>query len=73
MAGAPVTSWRLYDTGYTERYMGLPEENETGYKMGSVLEYVDKFPSELVLRYLFAIITLKLLSCLVNIVQFSTT
>jgi dipeptidyl-peptidase-4 len=31
-AGAPVTDWRLYDTIYTERYMGLPEANADGYK-----------------------------------------
>jgi dipeptidyl-peptidase-4 len=31
IAGAPVTDWRLYDTGYTERYMGTPAENEAGY------------------------------------------
>ncbi|HEV2198522.1 MAG TPA: DPP IV N-terminal domain-containing protein [Bryobacteraceae bacterium] len=31
-AGAPVTNWRNYDTIYTERYMGLPGENEDGYR-----------------------------------------
>ena len=36
VAGAPVTSWDGYDTHYTERYMGLPEENEEGYRDGSV-------------------------------------
>ena len=46
IAGAPVTSWRLYDTGYTERYMGIPDDNPDGYKNGSVLDYVSKFPSE---------------------------
>ncbi len=35
VAGAPVTSWRNYDTIYTERYMGLPDENVDGYKGGS--------------------------------------
>ena len=29
-AGAPVTNWRNYDTIYTERYMGLPAQNEDG-------------------------------------------
>jgi dipeptidyl-peptidase-4 len=35
IAGAPVTDWRNYDTIYTERYMGLPEENADGYKRSS--------------------------------------
>ena len=30
-AGGPVTNWRNYDTIYTERYMGLPAQNEEGY------------------------------------------
>jgi dipeptidyl-peptidase-4 len=28
---APVTSWHLYDSIYTERYMGLPKDNASGY------------------------------------------
>jgi dipeptidyl-peptidase-4 len=31
IAGSPVTDWRLYDTGYTERYMETPETNASGY------------------------------------------
>jgi dipeptidyl-peptidase-4 len=31
VAGSPVTDWRLYDTGYTERYMGTPADNPAGY------------------------------------------
>lgn len=46
IAGAPVTSWNLYDTGYTERYMDLPENNPQGYATGSVLNYINKFPEE---------------------------
>lgn len=35
VAGAAVTDWRNYDTIYTERYMGLPQQNEQGYKDSS--------------------------------------
>jgi dipeptidyl-peptidase-4 len=31
VAGAPVVDWQDYDTHYTERYLGLPQENATGY------------------------------------------
>ena len=31
VAGAPVTEWRLYDTHYTERYLGDPNENADAY------------------------------------------
>lgn len=33
-------------TGYTERYMDLPEQNKEGYANGSVLSYINKFPDE---------------------------
>ncbi|XP_017770979.1 PREDICTED: dipeptidyl peptidase 9 [Nicrophorus vespilloides] len=46
IAGAPVTNWMLYDTGYTERYMDLPDHNPQGYNEGSVLNYINKFPEE---------------------------
>jgi dipeptidyl-peptidase-4 len=35
IAVAPVSDWRLYDTIYTERYMGRPQENAEGYKQAS--------------------------------------
>jgi dipeptidyl-peptidase-4 len=35
IAGAPVTDWRNYDTIYTERYMGLPDEDAEGYRKTS--------------------------------------
>ncbi len=37
VAGAPVTDWRLYDTGYTERYLGLPQEQQAAYEASSLL------------------------------------
>ncbi len=36
-AVAPVTDWRLYDTGYTERYLGTPKNNGQGYANSAVL------------------------------------
>ncbi|KAF8585399.1 dipeptidyl aminopeptidase [Ramaria rubella] len=36
MSVAPVSSWRLYDTIYTERYMGLPNSNPLGYVNASI-------------------------------------
>jgi dipeptidyl-peptidase-4 len=39
VAGAPVCDFRDYDTHYTERYMGLPQENKAGYDASSVLTY----------------------------------
>lgn len=38
VAGAPVTDWRLYDTIYTERYMGTPADNPKGYDDASVVK-----------------------------------
>jgi dipeptidyl-peptidase-4 len=41
VAVASVTDFRLYDTIWTERYMGLLSENEAGYDSASVLTYAD--------------------------------
>jgi len=37
IAGAPVTDWRLYDTYYTERYMGDPRKDAAAYEAAGVL------------------------------------
>jgi dipeptidyl aminopeptidase/acylaminoacyl peptidase len=37
IAGAPVTDWHDYDSIYTERLMGLPQDNPEGYKNSSVV------------------------------------
>ena len=39
IAVAPVTSWRFYDTVYTERYMQTPQENPDGYDQNSPLNF----------------------------------
>lgn len=49
VAGAPVTSWDGYDTHYTERYMGLPAENEKGYSSSSVMSHVENMTGRLLL------------------------
>ena len=41
VAGAPVADWALYDTHYTERYMGLPKANVDGYRNASVFTHLD--------------------------------
>jgi dipeptidyl-peptidase-4 len=37
VAGAPVTDWHLYDTAYTERYLGLPAEHPDAYERSAAL------------------------------------
>ncbi len=46
-AGSPVTDWRQYDTIYTERYMGLPQDNPAGYKQSSPVTHVGKLKGKL--------------------------
>ena len=46
---APVTSWRFYDSIYTERYMGLPQDNAQGYDAHAPLVHVSKMTGDLLL------------------------
>jgi dipeptidyl-peptidase-4 len=46
---APVTDWRLYDTHYTERYMGHPDANAAGYEDSSVLAHIERLGGRLLL------------------------
>jgi dipeptidyl-peptidase-4 len=38
IAGAPVTDWSLYDTFYTERYLGTPQDNPNVYRRNSLID-----------------------------------
>ncbi len=51
IAYAPVTDWRLYDTIYTERYMGTPEDNAEGYLASAPLTYADNLAGALLLAH----------------------
>ena len=46
---APVTSWRFYDTIYTERYMRTPRENPEGYDDNSPLFHAGKVKGRMLL------------------------
>ena len=47
VAVAPVTSWRYYDTIYTELYNGLPQENPKGYDDNSPICFADRLKGKL--------------------------
>lgn len=49
IAVAPVTSWRFYDSIYTERYMTTPQENASGYDNNSPISHVDKLQGKFLL------------------------
>jgi len=49
VSGAPVTDWQYYDTHYTERYLGLPQENAKGYETSSLITYAPKLERPLLL------------------------
>ena len=49
VAGAPVTDWSLYDTHYTERYMGSPDVNPDGYREANILTHCASLSSPLLL------------------------
>jgi dipeptidyl-peptidase-4 len=49
VAVAPVPDQRLYDTIYQERYMGLPETNAEGYRMGSPISFAEGLRGKLLI------------------------
>ena len=49
MSVAPVPDQRFYDTIYQERYMGLPQDNTEGYRLGSPITYADGLKGSLLI------------------------
>jgi dipeptidyl-peptidase-4 len=49
VAVAPVPDQRLYDTIYQERYMGLPTDNATGYRIGSAINFAEGLTGRLLI------------------------
>jgi dipeptidyl-peptidase-4 len=49
IAGAPVTDWRLYDTHYTERYLGHPDERPEVYDRNSLIDDAPKLDRPLMI------------------------
>ena len=47
VSGSPVTDWRYYDTGYTERYMGTPQNNQAGYDGSAINGLADQLIGKL--------------------------
>lgn len=51
VAGSPVTDWRLYDTGYTERYMETPQTNAAGYDAADLAKKAAGLTGKLLLTH----------------------
>ena len=49
MSVAPVADQRLYDTIYQERYMGIPQDNSEGYRMGSPINFAEGLRGKLLI------------------------
>jgi dipeptidyl-peptidase-4 len=50
-AGGPVTDWHYYDSIYTERYMGLPDKNSSGYKDSSPASHAAGLKGKLLIAH----------------------
>ncbi|WP_444958655.1 DPP IV N-terminal domain-containing protein [Microbulbifer sp. ZKSA002] len=51
ISGAPVTDWTLYDTHYTERYMGNPTKDMDAYEASSVFPYAKGLQGDLLIYH----------------------
>jgi len=48
---APVSAWELYDTHYTERYLGTPQDNPEAYARSAVFPYLDDLKGKLLIMH----------------------
>jgi dipeptidyl-peptidase 4 len=51
VSNSPVTDYRLYDTAYSERYLGLPQTDTEAYDRSAVLTYVGQLKGDLLIYY----------------------
>lgn len=51
VSNSPVTDYRLYDTAYSERYLGLPQTDKEAYDRSAVLTYVNQLKGDLLIYY----------------------
>jgi dipeptidyl-peptidase-4 len=51
VAVAPVSEWGLYDSHYTERYLGTPSDNPDGYRESAVLPHLDRLQGKLLIMH----------------------
>jgi len=51
VANSPVTDYRLYDTAYSERFLGLPDQSPAAYDRSAVITYVDGLKGDLMIYY----------------------
>ncbi|WP_428391246.1 DPP IV N-terminal domain-containing protein [Lichenicoccus sp.] len=51
VAGAPVVDFADYDTAYTERYLGTPQDDPVGYKASNVLTYAARLSRPLLILH----------------------
>jgi len=72
VAGAPVTDWRLYDTYYTERFLGHPDAEPEAYERSSLLRLAGGLSRPLLLIHgladdnVYAVHTLRLSAALTS-------
>jgi dipeptidyl-peptidase 4 len=49
VVGAPVIDWHLYDTHYTERYLGRPQDNAAGYDASGIIAHASNLKAKMLL------------------------